>query len=307
MSGAGILLFGATGQLGRELTGALAPLGRVVTPSRAEADLAAPESLRAAVRVHRPAVVVNAAAYTAVDRAESEPEIAEAVNGVAPRVLGEEAEAVGAVLVHYSTDYVFDGRKPLTEAYREDDATGPLSVYGRTKLEGERGARACRRHLVFRTSWVAGTQGTNFARTMLRLAAERDALRIVADQHGAPTTADLIARVTAQVLGAMRGAPATDARWGTYHLVASGETTWHAYARRVTARAREAGVALRCAPESIEAITTAQYPTPAARPLNSRLDTTKLRRTFASVTLPPWEEGVDGLVDHLVREIAHVG
>jgi dTDP-4-dehydrorhamnose reductase len=297
-----VLVLGANGQVGHELPRALARLGSVLALGRSAADLADPESLRAVVRAHRPRVIVNAAAYTAVDRAEREPDLAASINAVAPGVLAEEAEALGAMLVQYSTDYVFSGRKPLDAAYEEDDATGPLSTYGRTKLEGERAARACRRHLVLRTSWVAGTHGTNFARTMMRLAAERDALRVVADQHGAPTTAELIAERTAEVLHEMRDAPAGDERWGTYHLVASGQTTWHGYARRVVARGHAAGMALKCRPEDVQAITTAEYPTPAARPANSRLDTAKLRRTFPGVSLPPWEAGVDRLVDHLIRE-----
>jgi dTDP-4-dehydrorhamnose reductase len=291
MGANGILLLGANGQVGHELRSELARLGPVHARTRAESDLADPESLRRIVRELRPAIIVNAAAYTAVDRAESEAEAAHAVNAVAPGVLAEEAEAVGALLVHYSTDYVFDGRG--ARPYAETDATNPLSTYGRTKLAGERAvARACRRHVVFRISWVFGAHGANFLKTMLRLADERDSLRVVADQHGAPTSAELVARVTTEVLATLAGVPATDPRFGLYHLAPAGETTWHEYARRVIGEAAAAGRALKASPATVHAITSAEYPTPAHRPANSRLDTGKLRSIFG-ISLPPWEHDVD--------------
>jgi len=295
-----ILIFGANGQVGRELARELAPLGRVTPLDRASADLAQPESLRAIVREHGPGVIVNAAAYTAVDRAESEPELAERVNAVAPGVIAEEARRAGAMLVHYSTDYVFDGSK--AGAYVETDAVHPLSVYGRTKLAGERAiASATPRHVVLRTSWVISPHGTNFVRTMLRLAAERDALRVVADQHGVPTTAALLARVTRQLIAALQTAADTDPRWGVYHAVPSGETTWHALARYVITKAHARGMPLRATPESVAAIATSDYPTAARRPANSRLDTSKLRSTFG-LQLPDWRVGVDDVLDQLIPQ-----
>jgi len=241
---------------------------------------------------------VNAAAYTAVDRAESEPALAETVNAVAPAVIAEEASRAGATLVHYSTDYVFDGAK--LGAYAETDAVHPLSVYGRTKLDGERAiANAEPRHVILRTSWVVSARGTNFIRTMLRLAGERDSLRVVADQHGVPTTAALLARATRALVEAMHGVDARDPRWGVYHLVPSGQTTWHELAMYVIAGARHRGAALRATPESVAAIATSDYPTAAHRPANSRLDTSKVRQAFG-LELPEWRAGVDDVLDQLV-------
>ncbi len=292
-----ILVLGAHGQLGHELPLALSDLGHVIALDRSGADLAAPESLRGVVRQRRPDVIVNAAAYTAVDRAESEPDLAYTVNAVSPGVLAQEAVAVGACLVTYSTDYVFDGRKET--AYEESDAPNPLSAYGRTKLAGERAvAEACPRHLILRTSWVVGVHGANFLKTILRLAAERDSLRVVADQHGAPTAAALIADVTVRALQTLLQASERDARWGLYHLAAAGETTWHGYARHVISRARELGMALKAAPDTVAAIPTAEYPTPAKRPANSRLCTARLRAAF-SVELPDWTQGVDHVLEQL--------
>ncbi len=280
-----ILLLGREGQVGWELERALAPLGDITACGRADCDLADGGALRALVRGSRPDVIVNAAAYTAVDRAEGERELAWAVNAVAVRVLATEAARLGAWLVHYSTDYVFDGTK--AGAYHEEDATAPLNVYGASKLAGEEtiGEAGCR-HLVFRTSWVYAARGDNFARTMLRLARERDSLRVVGDQFGAPTSAELIADVTAHCLrDAAR--PDGDSLLGLYHLAAAGETSWHGYAQFVLQQAAAAGAALRCAPGEVRAITTAEYPTPARRPAHSRLDTGKLRRAFG-LTLPDW-------------------
>lgn len=297
-----ILLFGKDGQVGRELQRSLAPLGEVVAlgsrDARWPSDFSQPERLRETVAAIAPDVIVNAAAYTAVDRAEDEPARAHAINAVAPAVLAEAAEALGAWLVHYSTDYVFDGggQRP----WREDDPPAPLNVYGRSKLEGERRVcAACRRHLVLRTSWVHSRHGGNFIRTVLRLAMERDRLRFVDDQIGAPTGADLIADVTAHALRQLlRGA----APAGLYHLAAAGETSWYGYARFIVDALRAhplTGQAPWQAPD-IEPIPSAAYPLPARRPQNSRLDTVRLRTVF-DLTLPDWREGVQRTLEDLLR------
>jgi len=290
-----ILLFGGSGQLGWELQRSLAPLGQVLVAGR-EVDLAQPQRLADAVRAARPDVIVNAAAYTAVDKAESEPQLAQAVNADAPGVLAREAASLGAWLVHYSSDYVFDGSG---DQPRDETApTAPLSVYGRSKLEGEMGIRAsgCR-HLILRTSWVYAARGGNFARTMLRLGQERDQLRVIDDQIGAPTGADLLADITAH---ALRAAQRDEALAGIYHAVAAGETSWHRYASFVIDWARERGLPLKVAPGGIEAIPTSAYPTPARRPLNSRLSTRKLREAF-DLTLPPWQHGVQRMLTEAFR------
>lgn len=311
-----ILLLGAQGQLGHALAQALPVLGQVLAFGRQQADLAHPQGLHALLDQHQPQLIVNAAAYTAVDKAEQEPDLAQAINAQAPGVLAHWAAAHGAVLVHYSTDYVFDGRSP--RPYTEADAPAPLSVYGHSKCAGERAVQAAAgRHLVFRTSWVVGVHGGNFLKTMLRLGAERDNLRVVADQHGAPTSTELIARTTVQVLQQMR-APAwaantqgeaspppnatwvraDDPRWGLYHLAAAGETTWHAYACHVITRATALGWPMRVSAPHIEAIATDQYPLPAPRPANSRLNTQRLQSRFG-VNLPDWQAGVDAVMDSL--------
>lgn len=290
-----ILLFGKNGQLGWELQRALAPLGKVFALSSQNSDLHAdfnqPEQLAATVRSLRPDVIVNAAAYTAVDKAESEPEAARRVNALAPAVLAREAAATGAWLVHYSTDYVFDGSGHL--ARDELALTGPLNVYGRTKLEGEELIRAsgCR-HLILRTSWVYAARGGNFAKTMLRLAVDREQLSVIDDQFGAPTGADLLADITGH---AMRQAIASPQLSGTYHAAAAGETNWHLYAGFVIEWARAHGHALRVQADSIRPVATKEYPTPARRPLNSRLDTAKLQATFG-LTLPEWQQGVERML-----------
>jgi len=294
-----ILLLGASGQVGCELAIALAPLGRVTALDRGAADLSRPDTLPAIVAAHHADTVVIAAAYTAVDRAESEPQLARTVNAVAPGVIAAAAAAQGASVVYYSTDYVFDGTK--ADAYDESDPTLPLSVYGATKLEGERAvASAAPRHLIFRTSWVFSAHGVNFVKTVLRLAAQQASLRIVADQTGAPTSAALVAQTTASVLAQMTGAAADDPRWGTYHLTAAGSVTWNAYARYVLTHAHGAGAPLRAGPADVEAITTAQYPVAARRPANSRLNTKRIVTTFG-VTLPDWTVGVDAVLTQLSR------
>lgn len=286
-----ILLLGKDGQLGWELQRALAPLGELVALGRdggaLATDFSRPDTLAGTVRTLRPDVIVNAAAYTAVDKAESEPEAAQAVNARAPAVLAREAAALGAWLVHYGTDYVFDGSGQAPRG--EDAPTAPLSVYGRTKLEGEEAIRAsgCR-HLILRTSWVYAARGGNFIRTMLRLATEREALSVIDDQIGAPTGAELLADVSAHALRAAMAAPALA---GTYHAVAAGETSWHGYARFVIEWARAQGLPIKVAPQAIAAIPTREYPTPAHRPLNSRLSTRKLQEAFG-LKLPHWQDGV---------------
>jgi dTDP-4-dehydrorhamnose reductase len=289
------LLFGSRGQVGHELQLTLAASATVI--SVPDVDFSQPDSLRAIVRQHQPDIIVNAAAYTAVDKAESETELAFVVNAVAPGVLAEEAEALGACLVHYSTDYVFDGRK--SSPYDETDMPNPLSAYGRSKREGEQAVRLCRRLLTFRTSWVFGAHGHNFVKTVLRLAGERDAFRIVDDQFGAPTSAALLAKVTERILRQMAGQPSSDARWGLYHLVAGGETSWYGLARHVVARAGAMGLPLRATLEAITPIATGDYPLPATRPANSRLDTSKLRSTFV-LTLPDWATGVNDVLSRLI-------
>ena len=295
-----ILLFGKNGQLGWELQRALAPLGELValgsdSAPPLHADFAHPEALTATVRALRPQVIVNAAAHTAVDRCESEPERARAINAAAPAVLAREAQALGSWLLHYSSDYVFDGSG--SAPWTEDAPTGPLSVYGATKLEGEQAIRASgARHLVLRTSWVYGTRGGNFARTMLRLAQERDKLAVIDDQVGAPTGAELIADVSAH---AIRAIVAGSAPGGTYHLVAAGETSWHGYACRVIEAARAAGVPVKVAREAIAAVPSSEFATAAERPKNSRLATGKLREAFG-LTLPPWQTGVDRLLAEIL-------
>ncbi|WP_019591383.1 dTDP-4-dehydrorhamnose reductase [Thioalkalivibrio sp. ALE20] len=295
-----ILLLGGTGQVGWELQRSLAPLGEVTALSRHGGeglcgDLSQPEALAATVRRLAPDVIVNAAAYTAVDQAETEPERAEAINATAPAVLAAEARALGAWLVHYSTDYVFDGsgQRPWTEA----DAAAPINVYGRTKWEGEEAIRqsGCR-HLIFRTSWVYAARGGNFIRTMLRLAKEREALTVVDDQYGAPTGAELIADVTAL---ALRQCVERGGDGGLFHLAAGGETTWHGFARRVIARARVAGWPVCVADEAITSVTSEAFPTAAQRPYNSRLNTERLRATFG-LHLPDWTVGVDRALDEIL-------
>jgi len=299
-----ILLLGANGQLGNELTTALQILGDVKALTRAEADLSQPDLLRQSLagitQNFVPTVIVNAAAYTAVDKAESEPDVAHAVNALSVGVLGEVAQQCGAMVVHYSSDYVFDGTD--TQPWQETDAPHPLSVYGQSKLAGEQAlTKSCAKHLILRTSWVVGTHGGNFLKTMLRLAAERDSLRVVADQVGVPTSTDLLAQVTVQMVQAMQDADAHDPRWGVYHVAAGGETTWHAYAQHVIASAHARGMPLKATAETVHPITTAEYPLPAPRPLNSRVNTHKAQHTF-NLTLPDWQQGVDGILGALLSK-----
>lgn len=292
-----ILLFGKGGQVGWELQRSLAPLGELVALDFDSTDFCGdfthPEALAETVRAVRPDVIVNAAAHTAVDKAESEPELARTINATAPGVLAREATTLGAWLVHYSTDYVFDGSG--SQPWKETDTPAPLNVYGHTKLEGERLiAQHCAQHLILRTSWVYAARGGNFAKTMLRLAKERDRLTVINDQFGAPTGAELLADVTAHALRHLLQRP-TDA--GLYHLAASGETTWHGYAQEVLAIARAAGVALKA--ETANAVPTSAFATPARRPHNSRLSTQKIQQTFG-LKLPPWQQGVTRMLAEVI-------
>ncbi len=293
-----ILLFGKSGQVGWELQRSLASLGELIAldvDSRQQCgDFTRLDNIAQTVRDIAPDVIVNAAAYTAVDKAESEPELVRTINALAPGILAREAKKLGGWLIHYSTDYVFDGSggKPWVET----DPTGPLNVYGSTKLEGEEAIRVsgCH-HLIFRTSWVYAARGGNFARTMLRLAQERESLTVVDDQIGAPTGADLLADVTAHAIRTALQRPELS---GLYHLVAGGEISWHGYAQFVLDLARQAGIALKVDAESVVPVPTSTFPLPARRPLNSRLAVRKLQTAF-DVHLPSWHAGVA----HMLAEI----
>jgi dTDP-4-dehydrorhamnose reductase len=296
-----ILLFGKNGQVGWELQRSLAPLGELVALGHDSkdhcGDFTDPDELARTVRMVAPDVIVNAAAHTAVDKAESEAELAHTINTLAPGLLAQEALRTKAWLIHYSTDYVFDGSgdKP----WLETDAIAPLNVYGTTKLEGEQLIRGsgCN-HLIFRTSWVYGARGGNFAKTMLRLARERDSLDVINDQIGAPTGADLLADVTAHAIRAALQNPELS---GLYHLVAGGETSWYGYASYVIDFARRAGVDLKLAPDAIKPVPSSAFPTPAKRPHNSRMDTKKLKRNF-ELNLPSWEIGVARMLSEVLEK-----
>jgi len=286
-----ILLFGKNGQVGWELQRSLAPLGELIALDADSREMCGDftdlDGLIQTIRAVAPDVIVNAAAHTAVDKAESEPELVRTINALAPAALAQEAKRCNAWLIHYSTDYVFDGSGE--RPWRETDSTAPLSVYGATKLEGEQLIQqtGCK-HLIFRTSWVYGARGGNFAKTMLRLAQERDSLTVIDDQIGAPTGADLLADITAHAIRAAWQQPELS---GLYHLVATGETSWHGYASFVLDYARRAGIPLKVAPDAIQPVPSSAFPTPAKRPLNSRLDTAKLRSAFG-LALPVWQNGV---------------
>jgi dTDP-4-dehydrorhamnose reductase len=287
-----ILLLGKNGQVGWELQRSLAPLGSVIACDRHEADLENLPQLRKLILQHKPSVIVNAAAYTNVDKAEAEIEKADAINTVAAAFLAEQAKALDAHLIHYSTDYVFDGNGSASKI--ENDQTAPLNVYGKTKLAGELAIQhsGCR-YMIFRTSWVYATRGNNFAKTILRLAAERDQLQVINDQIGAPTGAELIADVSAHALRQINSTPSD-----VYHLVASGETSWHGYAEFVINQSEKAGIALKLTADSIKAICSNDYPTAAQRPLNSRLNNAKLQKTL-NLKLPEWQNGVARMMAEL--------
>jgi dTDP-4-dehydrorhamnose reductase len=296
-----ILLLGKNGQVGWELQRSLSPLGDVLALDRRSSpycgDLSKLEQLEQTVLSYKPDFIVNAAAHTAVDKAESEPELAKVLNTNAPAALAKAAAQVGAWLVHYSTDYVFDGSGK--HARQEGEDTGPLSVYGQTKLDGEKAivASGCK-YLIFRTSWVYAARGVNFAKTMLRLAQERDKLTVINDQHGAPTGADLIADVTAHAMRCLMNTQNLSLS-GMYHLVASGETTWHGYASHVIGLAKSIKPELDWKVSDITPVPISAFPTPAMRPLNSRLCTHKLQGAFGLV-LPSWQQGVDRMLAEIL-------
>ena len=294
-----ILLFGKNGQVGWELQRSLAPLGELVALDRHSQDLCGDltnlQGLAETVQAVRPDVIVNAGAHTAVDKAESEPELARTINALAPSVLAREASKIGAWLVHYSTDYVFDGSG--SRPWLETDAPAPLSVYGRNKLEGEQLIQAAwAKHLIFRTSWVYAARGGNFAKTMLRLAQERERLTVIDDQWGAPTGAELLADVTAHAIRQVLRRP-QDA--GLYHLAAQGEATWNGYAKHVIAQAVRAQSAIKIIANEVAAVPTSAFPTPATRPFNSRLNTSRLQTTFG-LRLPSWQQGVDRMLAEIL-------
>jgi dTDP-4-dehydrorhamnose reductase len=297
-----ILLLGKNGQVGWELQRSLAPLGELIALDSASremcGDFTDPAELARTVRKVAPDVIVNAAAYTAVDKAESEPELARTINALAPGVLAEEALRGKALLVHYSTDYVFDGSGD--RPWLESDATAPLNVYGATKLEGEQLIQqsGCI-HLILRTSWVYGARGDNFIRTMLKLAQQRDSLNIIDDQIGAPTGADLLADVTAHAIRTARQQPELS---GLYHLIAGGEISWHGYASFVIDFASRNGLDIKVAPDAVKAVPTSAFPTPAKRPHNSRMDTTKLQRSF-DLHLPDWRTGVERMLSEVLEKM----
>lgn len=294
-----ILLLGKNGQIGWELQRSLAPLGELIALDRHSQDLCGDlgnlAGLALTVQTLHPDLIVNAAAHTAVDKAESEPELSRTINALAPSVLAQEAHKLGAWLVHYSTDYVFDGSG--SKPWLETDTPAPLSAYGQTKLEGEQLIAAhCSRHLILRTSWVYAARGGNFAKTMLRLAQERERLSVIDDQFGAPTGAELIADVSAH---AIRQALAQPQDAGLYHLAASGETTWNGYAKHVLAQAGRAKKAIKIVATEVACVPTSAFPTPARRPHNSRLNTAKLQATFG-LTLPAWQQGVDRMLAEIL-------
>ena len=293
-----ILLIGGNGQVGHELTRTLAPLGEVIATDRAALDLTDESAIRALVRQLRPGFIVNAAAYTAVDKAESESELAFAINARAPGVLAQEAAALGAWLIHYSTDYVFAGDRPQG-AYLETDPTAPMNVYGRSKLAGEEAIAAVGgAHLILRTSWVYGAHGANFVKTILRLAREREKLSIVADQIGAPTSSPLIAEATAQLIRQLPD-DGEDALGGIYHLQSAGEASWHEFAAAIVERLRGVDAqTVRC--REVLPIPASAYPTPARRPANSRLDCGKIARTFG-LRLPRWRDDFELRFGEILR------
>jgi dTDP-4-dehydrorhamnose reductase len=296
-----ILLLGKNGQVGWELQRSLAPLGELVAlDSQSQhycGDFTNLQGIAQTIRDVAPDIIVNAAAHTAVDKAENEPELARTINALAPSILAQEAKRSGAWLIHYSTDYVFDGSGDTP--WLETDSTGPLGIYGKTKLEGEEAilASGCK-HLIFRTSWVYAARGGNFAKTMLKLSQERDSLKVINDQVGAPTGADLLADVTAHAIRTALQRPDVS---GLYHLVASGQTSWHGYANFVIDFARLAGVEIKVTQAAVESVPTTAFPTPAKRPLNSRLNTSKLQQTF-NLNLPHWQSGVTRMLTEILQK-----
>ncbi|OQW59430.1 MAG: hypothetical protein A4S14_05550 [Proteobacteria bacterium SG_bin9] len=296
-----ILLLGKNGQVGRALQTALPKTAVVMAHDRTTCDLSSPDHLRRTIRDSRPDIVINAAAYTAVDHAETDPDACFQINASAPAVIAEEAKRLDALLVHYSTDYVFDGRKP--SPYVEGDAPNPLNAYGRSKLQGDQAVVAAGgRHIILRVAWVYSATGKNFAKTILRLAAERDELRIVSDQHGTPTSADQIATATSSIIEKIINSRrlGADHHNGVYHLAPKGVTSWHGFASELISVAQQYGIAMCVQTNHIIPIAAKEYPTPAQRPGNSVLDTTKLQRELG-VSLPDWRESVRAVVVELAR------
>lgn len=292
-----ILVTGKNGQVGNELQRSLAPLGEVVAVDVEDYDLTDTTTIVSLVEKIKPSLIVNPAAYTAVDKAEGEPEIAFAINATAPKFLAAQANLMHIPIIHYSTDYVFDGLKD--GVYFENDPVNPQSIYGKTKWQGEKNVRAmCSKHIILRTSWVFGAHGGNFLKTILKLAQESDELKIIADQFGAPTSARLLADSTAEIAKQLlNGDAATKA--GTYHLVASGETTWHGYASKVVELANQLGVKTKIQAQNIQPIPTEAYPLPAPRPKNSRLNTQKIRNTFG-IEIPDWSLDVEQVLKQVI-------
>jgi len=302
-----VLLLGANGQLGYELAKQLPQVPQVLALDRSQCDLASDQfkdRLNLHVKEFNPDVLINAAAYTAVDKAEQEQTLAHQVNATAPSVMAQIANAHNIAFIHYSTDYVFDGEGD--QPWSEENSTKPQSVYGQTKCAGEELIRQnTTNHIILRTSWVVGAHGNNFLKTMLRLATERDTLRVVSDQVGAPTSVDLLAQITMQLLQRCtqkdtKQKDTTPNIWGTYHVAPSGYTNWHAYATHVIQLASKLGMPLKCTPENIVAISSSEYPLPAKRPLNSRLNTVKLEQLLGT-PLPLWQRGVDDIIHSLVH------
>jgi dTDP-4-dehydrorhamnose reductase len=283
-----ILLTGSNGQVGFELQKKLSLLGEVIATDREELDLTNPDAIKKFIDQIKPSIIINPAAYTAVDKAESEPELAYKINVTAPEVLAGKARELDIPLVHFSTDYVFDGLKK--EAYVETDTTNPQSVYGKTKCEGEEKVRTHAKHIILRTSWVFGVHGNNFLKKMLRLMQEKESLKIVVDQWGAPASATMLADVTFKIVDTIfKNKNSND--YGTYHVTSDGETNWQQYASLIASELIKLNVKIKCGPDKIRPILTSEYPTAAERPLNSRLNTDKIKKTFV-LELPHWESEV---------------
>jgi dTDP-4-dehydrorhamnose reductase len=291
-----ILLTGKNGQVGFELHKKLSALGEVIATDREELDLANPDAIRQFINHNKPDIIINPAAYTAVDKAESEPDLAYQINATAPEVLAEKAKELDIPLVHFSTDYVFDGQKK--DAYVETDNTNPQSVYGKTKCDGEEKIRHHSKHIILRTSWVYGSHGNNFLKTILRLITEKESLNIVGDQWGSPASSSMLTDVTIKILGSMfKNKNFND--YGTYHVTTDGETNWHGYATLIAREAVKLNLKVKCAPDHIYSILTSEYPTAVKRPLNSRLNTAKLKKTFM-LELPHWESEVKKVLREII-------
>ena len=291
-----ILVTGKNGQVGYELQRSLAGMGEIVAVDSSQCDLRHEDALRDLVRHTQPNIIINPAAFTAVDLAESQPVEAHLINGLAPAILAQEAQRLDALLIHFSTDYVFDGQK--SAPYLEDDPTAPLNVYGASKLAGEKAVRQhSDKHFILRTSWVMGFHGKNFLKTILRLASEREALDIVADQIGAPTSAADLADLVARLVAQAQASP--NAAYGTYHATARGQTNWHEIACHIITRAQAQGIRMRLCADAVRPIRSADYPTPATRPLNSRLDCRKLSDRMG-LQMPEWRDGVDSILAQIL-------